>query len=47
MTILEQDLKTIKVMVMQKRGAYHISEDDKKRLKESLNRINEEVKEIL
>lgn len=47
MTILEQDLKTIKVMLMQKRGAYHISNSDKLALIQAMQRINQEVKELL
>lgn len=47
MTVLEEDLKLIKVVFMQKRGAYHISENDKKELQEALNRINAEAQGVL
>lgn len=47
MTILEEDLKLIKTMFMQKRGAYHISENDKVKLQEALNRVNAEAQGVL
>lgn len=47
MTILEEDLTTIRVTLMQKRNGYHISDNDIKELEEALNRINQEAQEIL
>lgn len=47
MTILEEDLKLIKETFMQKRGAYHISKNDKRELQEALNRVNAEAQGVL
>jgi hypothetical protein len=43
MTILEEDLKTIKTVLMQYRGAYHVSNTDRSALKDAWKRITNEI----
>jgi hypothetical protein len=45
-TILEHDLKTIKTVLMQGRGGYHITKTDYIEFLEALKRINTESKDI-
>lgn len=46
MTILDEDLKLIKTVLLQKRGGYHISKTDKVLFEAALERIKNEAKEI-
>lgn len=47
MTKLDQDLKLIKEIAVQKAMAWHITENDKKNLKEAVERINKLAEEVL
>ena len=47
MTKIDEDLKLIKDIAIQKAMAWHITDNDKKNLKEAVERINKLAEDVL
>lgn len=47
MSKIDEDLKHVKDIAIQRAMAWHITEDDKKKLKEAVERINKLAEEVL